>query len=329
MELQYAGARRGLPRGDTEVSIRVMTQEDIPALRKFDRDLMAQLDSANAQVPPGRESTPGGPWSDDQWLAEHFDKYVEHGNITLLAEDRSARIVAFADLWATCEPSPFGTSLDVECIDYFRDYYYLGIETVLLQEAEKVAQGSGIGALDIGTNTSSGDYPCLRRLGMKVFYEYDNVTCPCRPTQANRRITHNALKPNDVDLTGLLRVSHWCPTDFGFREEAWIAELTWGDQRAVLGLWSYDPNSDKHYALSVPQHTPDHSELYAEPQALASSSTMSILIDECASLAGEFGAKEISFPCPSDIELDTSQVNVLDREFAFAWMRKELRRAAP
>lgn len=324
MELQYAGASRNLPRGDAEISIRVMAKEDIPALRRFDEELMAQLDSANAQVPPGREAYPGGPWSDDQWLAEHFDKYAKHANITLLAEDGLGRIVAFADLWRAREPSPFGTSLDIECIDYFRDYYYLGIETVLLQEAENVARAAGIRVLDIGTNTSSGDYPSLRRFGMKVFYEYDNVRCSCRPTVSETRIAHRVLKPDDVDLAGLLRVSHWCPTDFGFREEAWIAELTWHNHRAILELWSYDPNSDKHYAIPVPEHIPDHSELYAEPEALGSSSTMSMIISECANLAGQFGAGQMSFPCPSNLALDTSQLNVLDRRFAYAWMRKEL-----
>ncbi|MDY7011674.1 MAG: hypothetical protein SVV80_13135, partial [Planctomycetota bacterium] len=39
---------------------------------------------------------------------------------------RSGRIVGFADLWPTEEPDPFGRSLNVECIDYFREYFLDG-----------------------------------------------------------------------------------------------------------------------------------------------------------------------------------------------------------
>jgi len=320
--LLYQTTTRRLLRGDAGVSIRAMTREDIPALRKYDQELTAQLDAANAQVPPGRESHPGGPWADDEWLAEHFDKYAKRGNITLLAEDNSGKIVGFADLWVAREPAPFGTSLDVECIDYFREYYYLGLENVLLEEAEKVARAAGLPALDIGTNTSSGDYPSLRRLGMKVFYEYDNVCCRCQPAATTPALKHRVLKPEDVDLTGLIKVSHWSPTDFTFRDEGWIAELIWDSHRAVLELWCHDPGSI--YDLPVPEHAPTHSELYAEPQALSSPSQMSIILSKCASLAGELGAREIPLPCPSDLDVDPSQLDAISRDFAFAWMRKRL-----
>ena len=62
----------------------------------------AELVDLNAQVPPGRENLPGGPWASDELLAAHYARYADRGNITLLAEETSAdRIVGFADLWAS------------------------------------------------------------------------------------------------------------------------------------------------------------------------------------------------------------------------------------
>ena len=337
MALEYQRTKRPLLRGAKEVSIRVMTEDDIPALRRFDDQVTAQLEVVNVQVPPGRESHPGGPWADDEWLTDHFRRYEERGNITLLAEDEAGSIVAFADLWVAREPQPFGDSLDVECVDYFREYYYLGIETVLLEEAEKVARAAGLAALDIGTNTSSGDYPSLRRFGMKLFYEYDWVTCRCHPVPPDSPFTHRTISREDdpnwkdkVDWTGLLKVSHWSPTDFAFRDEPWVVELGRDGRCAIVELWRVaERQAGRTYALPVPENPPTNSELYVEPDVLESSSMMSLVLRECASLAGVVGAEEIRLPCPSEMAVDTSLVDALDREFAFAWMRKDLRPAAP
>ena len=162
--------------------------------------------------------------------------------MTLLALDDNERIVGFADLWAVDEPAPFGPSLDVECIDYFREYFLAGLETILLAEAEMVARAAGLPALDIGTNTCSGEYVSLRRFGMKVFYEYDDLGCRCRPnsrTTPKRRIITSGTE----HLAGLLKVAHWCPTGFTFRSEdepAYLAELVWPDWRAAVELWHFD-----------------------------------------------------------------------------------------
>ena len=323
MALQYDETERRLPRGEREVTVRSMRREDIPAVRAYDIEMTARLDERNAQVAPGKESCAGGPWSEDEWLAEYFDKYAERGYITLLAEDGDGEVVGFADLWVANEPEPFGRSLNVECIDFFHDYYTLGLEVVLLQEAEKVARTAGLPALDIGTNTTSGDYPVLRRLGLKVFYEYDDVLCRCgaaRGTRPERRMS----SVDDLDLNGLIKVNHWSPTDFVHEadvERTWIAELAWPEYRAVLELLG--PEVDD-YAQPVPPSKPVKSTLYAEPQALTSPDAMTEILAECAALVGELGAEQLGFPCPSEIELDESKVDVIERAFAFAWLRKRL-----
>jgi hypothetical protein len=325
MALQYRETTSRLLRGDAEVVIRAMRREDIPALRRYDDEATAQLDAANAQRAPGTESWPGGPWSDDAELVEHFEKYQKAGNLTLLAEDPSGRIVGFADLWVAREPDPFGHSLDVECIDYFRDYYYLGLEELLLGEAEKVARGAGLPALDIGTNTVSGDYPSLRRFGMKVFYECDNVLCRCRPVEPARRFAHREIDPHKADVSGLIRVGHWAPSDFTFRaisERGWMAEIAGGGRRALFELWRFDPRTGENSC--VPDNVPDCTELYAEPALLTSSAELSALLEQCASIAAEAGAKEIPLPCPSDLELDSRRLEILERRWAYAWFRKPL-----
>ena len=323
MAPQYDETERRLPRGEREVTIRSMRREDIPAVRAYDVEMTARLDERNSQVAPGKESCAGGPWSEDEWLAEHFEKYAERGYITLLAEDGDGKVVGFADLWGADEPEPFGQSLNVECIDFFHEYYTLGLEVVLLQEAEKVAQAAGLPALDIGTNTASGDYPVLRRFGLKVFYEYDNVLCRCAaPRRA--RPERRTLSVSSLDLDGLIKVDHWSPTDFTHEadvERTWIAELTWPQHRAILELLG--PEVD-NYAQPIPPNPPAKSVLYADPKALASSDAMTDILAECASLSGELGAEELQFPCPSDIDLDEDRVHVVEREFAFAWMRKRL-----
>jgi hypothetical protein len=298
MKLKYQKTKRPLLRGDEVVTIRPMTREDIRALRRFDHDLAAALKEANAQKPPDAElSTPGGPWSDDKWLLEHFNKYAERGDITLLANDDSGRIVGFADLWVADEPQPFGRSLNVECIDYFREYFLAGLETVLLAEAEKVAKAAGLPALDIGTNTCSGEYVSLRRFGLKVFYEYDHVLCRCRRPGKGRRPRKQRVAPEKANLAGLVRVSHWCPTDFTFRgegESAYIVELAWPRTRAILELWRFE-DGDR----PVPENPPNKSELFVEPKALASPRIMGDILAECAALAGEVRAEQIQLPCPS------------------------------
>jgi RNA polymerase sigma factor (sigma-70 family) len=334
MTLQHEQTKRSLLRGGVEVVIRAMSREDIPALRRYNDEADALLETANTQRAPGTESSPGGPWANDAELVAHFDRYAKAGNITLLAEDPSGKIVGFADLWAAREPAPFGNSLDVECIDYFRDYYYLGLENVLLSEAEKVARATGLKALDIGSNTVSGDYPSLRRFGMKVFYEYDDVLCRSRSTKPSRRFTHRERTPKDVALSGLVRVSHWAPTDFTFRAgflksedgwsaNGWMTEITSGKNRAILELWRFDPETNEN--PPVPENVPNRSELYAEPTLLTSSADLSVLLEQCACIAAELGASEIYLPCPSELELDPNHVDVLDRKFAFSWFRKCLR----
>jgi len=89
MKLAYETSNKALLRGDAAVTIRPMTREDIPAVRTYDRELMATM--------------------------------------------------------------------------------------ILLAEAEKVARAARLPALDIGTNTCSGEYTSLRRFGLRVFYEYDDV----------------------------------------------------------------------------------------------------------------------------------------------------------
>ena len=194
---------------------------------------------------------------------------------------------------------------------------------MLLQEAEKVALTAGRPALDIGTNTASGDYPVLRRFGLKVFYEYDNVLCRCtapRGARPERRMQ----SLSDLDLNGLIKVGHWSPTDFTHEadvERTWIAELTWPDYRAALELLG--PEVD-NYAQPVPPNKPGKSILYIGPQALTLPEAMTNILSECAALAGELGAEQLRFPCPSEIELGESRVDVIEREFAFAWFRKRL-----
>jgi len=323
MKLEYEKRTARLLRGEAEVTIRPMNRQDIPALRRFSDEADAAIEELNAQSPPGGSwSCPGGPWSNDEWLLEHFEKYQRHGGMTLLAED-AGRIVGFADLWPTEEPEPFGRSLNVECIDYFREYFLAGLETILLAEAEKVAREAGLPALDIGTNTCSGEYTSLRRFGLKVFYEYDHVLCRCKPTTGTT--TEKALlAPETAKLGGLIKASHWCPTDFTFRafqdEPTYLAELRWPDRRAVVELWRFNP--EKLENLPVPEYPPDKCELFVQPEALESSAAMSEILTQCGALAGELGAEQIELPCPSEIELDREKLEVLDRRFAFAWLRK-------
>ena len=323
MSLQYRSTPRRLLRGDAEVSIRPMQQTEIAALRTFDQESTEALADFNEQRLPGNESVPGGPWAQDDWLRAHFAKYQERGFLTLLAEEGD-RVVGFADLWVADEPEPFGRSLNVECIDYFREHYLAGLETILLEEAEAVARRAGLPALDIGTNTSSGDYPALRGFGLRVFYEYDEILCACRRAGNSARASIRPIEPREEYLAGLIKVSHWSPTDFTFRddEDPWsVSELTgpWG--RAVLELWRYEPSLE--HDPPVPPNAPNRSELYLEPDTLGSAEAMGAILAECAGIAAEHGAERIELPAPSGLEI-TPPLEILDRRFAYAWMRKEL-----
>ena len=48
------------------------------------------------------------------------------------------------------------------------------------------------------------------------------------------------------------------------------------------------------------------------------------VLAECAAAADELGAEEVELPCPGDLDLAPETVEVLDRRFAFAWLRKRL-----
>jgi len=305
----------------SSVSIRQMTRSDQEALRRFDDEMTGTIDAVNAQHPPdGTKTVPGGPWSDDKEMAEHFEMYQRQGGAIILACDPAGRIVGFADLWPTEEPEPFGRSLNVECIDYFREYYLSGLETMLLSEAEKVAREMQVPSLDIGTNTCSGEFVSLRRFGLKVFYEYDNVTCRCQPGKYPRP-ERRQVALNAENLSGLIKANHWSPTDFSFPGESHLIELRWPDQRAVIEFWHYRPGQDD---LPVIENPPNRSELFVEPKALKSSSMMTDILVEGSAIAGEFGADSVELSCPSDIHLDESRLDIIDREFAFAWLRKAL-----
>lgn len=313
-----------LLRGDGHVTIRAMTRDDIPAVRRYDIESTAALGAANAQVPPGGTmGCSGGPWAEDDTLAAHFEAYRRRGFITLLAEDDEGRLVGFADLWIADEPEPFGRSLNVECIDYFREYYLAGLETVLLAEAEEVACAAGIPALDIGTNTCSGDYPSLRRFGLKIVYEYDDILCRCPAERRGPAPEVRELGVEDMDLTGLLKLNHWSPTDFAWRDEGEqtvVLELAWEDERAVVEFWRYEHGRETR----VPPEAPDRADVFVVPATLTSPARMTRLLAECAYQADRLGAETVRLPCPGDITPDSARVEMLDREFGVAWLRKHL-----
>lgn len=316
MALKYQPTRRKLLKGDAEIVVRAMTRADIQAMRRLDDEITAGLDFANAQTAPGSESGPGGPWSRDDELTAHFEKYEKAGNITLLAENASGKLVAFADLWASEEPEPFGRSVNVECIDFLWEYYGLGIETVLLEEAEKVAIDAGIPALDIGTNTSPGHYPTLRRFGMKPYYEYDNILCRTKPAPPEWKPSYREIAPDKVDKQGLVKISHWSPTDFDFDYtpgRPGFYEFSVDGKRVLADFWRlWEPGYD----------VPTACELYGPPDALSSPQLMSKILRECAYIAGTVGAETIPLPCPGDMDVDLTPVEVVSREFQFAWFRK-------
>lgn len=318
--LRYHATTRQLLKGDASIAVRAMTENDIPAMRRLDDEICAGLDIANGCRAPGNESCPGGPWAKTETLYKHFRKYQESGNIILLAEDMNGKLIGFIDLWASDEPEPFGKSLNAECIDFLWEYYSLGLEVVLLQEAEKVAISAGLPALDIGTNTSSGDYPSLRRFGMSLFYEYDKVWCDCQSIGGLSVPRYREISRSGFDRSGLLRVSHWCPTDFEFElgheaGQPGVYEFHVDGLRVVADFW-------RLYALS-PQ-TPIDCELYVPPSALSSPQCLTRILNETAVLASQIGAETIPLPCPSGVQLESPQFRIDKREFAFAWMRKRL-----
>ena len=67
--------------------------------------------------------------------------------MTLLPENESGGVVGFPSLWPMEEPEAFGQSLNIECIDYFREHFLAGLETVLLSEAEKVTRAPDLDAI--------------------------------------------------------------------------------------------------------------------------------------------------------------------------------------
>jgi RNA polymerase sigma factor (sigma-70 family) len=305
MALIHDQTSRKLPRMDQEITIRIMTRDDIPAMRRLDDEL------AHAQVPLGWQSAPGGPWSDDQLLKQHFDIYEKAGNVTLLAEDESGKLVGFAELWAGHEPEPFGDSLNIECVDYLIDYYYAGIETILIEEAEKVARAAGLPSLDFGTNTASGDYPSLRKLGLKVFYEYDEIRCRCKNTECGS-VDYQRMNARELDRSGLIKVDHYCPTDFyafiDEPEKQWFTDFEHEGERVVMEL---------------PSHVRPGAELYVTPAILQSQSAMNAVLCRCAFIsAGPDGW--VNLPCPSDLVIDEALLEVESREYQFAWLRKTL-----
>jgi len=317
--LTYRPATRPLLRGEGTLTFRAMTEADLPAMRRLDREITAGLDLVNTQCAPGRESCPGGPWAGDAWLREHFRRYQERGNLVLLACNDAGRLVGFADIWATNEPAPFGASANVECLDYLWEYYPLGIETLLLQEAETVARTAGLPSLDIGSNTHSGDYPSLRRFGMRLFYEYDYLDCDVRGMRDTAAPAFRALPPDTFDRTGLLRISHWCPTDFyAFNDDPGrpgVYEFTVAGARVVADCW-------RRYE-ECPERPMD-CELFAAPRVLTAPEVMAQILHALAALAAQAGATEITLPYPSSLPLAPRPSFIIDRQFAFAWFRKEL-----
>ena len=86
-------------------------------------------------------------------------------------------------------------------------------------------------------------------------------------------------------------------------------------KRVAVDLWRlYDGSSDK----------PTDCELYAPPAALTSASLMTRILNATAVVAAKAGADEIPLPCPSEMQLEKPEFPIVGREFAFAWMRKQL-----
>jgi RNA polymerase sigma-70 factor (ECF subfamily) len=324
MALNYAEAKHRVLRGDKVVTIRAMTREDIPAVLRYDSESSGAIPRQNLEEPPGYEDTPGGPWSNEKLLLEHFNKYQAHGGLSLLAFDDTGRVVGMVDLWKADEPEPFGLSLDVEYISQEDDYYPLGLSLVLLREAEKVAATARIPWLDVGTNTAEDTYNHMRHFGLRVFYEYDHVLCDCRRKPAGGRPAKRMLTPRGLGFAGMLKVDHWSPTDLRFESDeelAYIAELKWPDGRAILELLG--PTVDD-ICLPVPKNKPVRCHLYVDAASLKSTAGMSRVLAECASLAGEAGAEQIELPCASDAGLDASLVDVIRRDYMYAWFRKKV-----
>ena len=137
------------------------------------------------------------------------------------------------------------------------------------------------------------------------------------------RSERRTLFPKDVDLYGLIKVSHWSSTDFAFRDDEHgfsITEFFWTDIRAVLELWRYEAQGE----APPPSGIPNRSELYVEPKVLASPELLNEVLAESSSIALGAGAKEIQLPCPCNIKINPKKVDVIKRDFAFAWMRKSL-----
>lgn len=316
--LVHETTQRTLLKGDAIVTISTLTEDDLPAVRRLNDEIDAGIELANAQRTPGGESTPGGPWADDAELRDHFQRYQAAGNITLLAQDADGKLVGWADLWATVEPEPFGAALDVECCEYLWEYHHLGLETIFLQEAVKVAAAAGLPALDIGTNTANGMYQDLRRFGLRVFYESDRVLCRCAALKGEQLPACRLLSQAEFDPTGLLRVNHWAPTDFDFTHEPGRPpdhEFFIDGHRVIADFWRlWEPG----------QQAPINCELFAPPPALHSPVLMMIILTATATIAASLGAEELGLPYPSALPLEAPPAWVGQREFEWAWLRKRV-----
>jgi hypothetical protein len=176
----------------------------------------------------------------------------------------------------------------------------------------------------VGTNTAEDTYNHMRHFGLKVFYEYDKVLCDCRKKPGGTRPAKRMLKPGQLDFKGMLKVDHWSPTDLWFEDDAelaYIAELVWPDGRAILELLG--PTVDD-LCLPVPRNNPVRCHLYVDAASLKSTAGMSRILAECAMLAGEAGAGQFEMPCPSDVVLDSKIVDVIRRDYEYAWFRKRV-----
>jgi hypothetical protein len=76
--------------------------------------------------------------------------------------------------------------------------------------------------------------------------------------------------------------------------------------------------------LPVPKNKPVRCHLFVDAGALKLPERMSRVLAECALLAGEAGAEQIELPCPSDVELDSRLVDVIRRDYMYAWFRKNV-----
>jgi hypothetical protein len=162
-------------------------------------------------------------------------------------------------------------------------------------------------------------------LGFRVFYEYDELLCRCGKPPAAKGVRRKTLKASsvaNVDVRGLLRVNHWCPTDFWHHSPEEIhhfTEFSTPHGRALLELWRAEPAAKSD--PPVPPNVPNQAALNVDPDILRSADAIGLILAECVGVAAELGAQAIPLPCPSDIQLDEPTLDVLERTFRYAWLR--------